>query len=261
MANQSIARGAAILSLFSISRPRLKLSQIAEEIGLPLSTTNGLVQSLGIAGFLEKNEDNREYQLGLWNIELGATKMATSEINQKGSALAYYLGRDTGLTARLGVLERDAIVMTYCSAPSASILSRIDIPGTPLPTYCVSLGLAILAFSPEEEVVEHLNRIQLVEYTEFTKTDPQEILDELGAIRNKGYAFCENTLVMHATGIGAPILGSDGLPVGGINISGDSTQFTATTVDSLARQLMETASGISQQMGYRSYEPVFNIKR
>jgi DNA-binding IclR family transcriptional regulator len=123
------------------------------------------------------------------------------------------------------------------------------------------MGRAILAFSPRDEVTAHLQRIKLVSYTSFTKTDPQEILDELDEIRTKGYSIVTNEMTHNLQAVGAPIFRAGGSVVGGISLSGDPAQLADVGVEQVARRVVETAGHISQQMGYFSFEPVFHSRR
>lgn len=256
MANQSIQKAAAILSLFSLSRPKLKLAQIAKDMNLPLATTHGLVRTLVEEGFMSQVPETREYRLGIRLNELGAIQMAALEINQRAAIPAAYLARETGLVVHVAVFERDAIVVTYSTSPLMDGHGLAVYLGTRVATYCSSIGRAILAFLPKEEVLTHLARVEIVPYTPYTVTDRERIFAELDATRRRGYAVVQQELASTLCSIGAPVFGTGGEIMGGISLNAHPIDFKGQDVEELGRQVVATAAQISTHAAGR-YEPRF----
>lgn len=250
MSNQSIKRAAEILSLFSLHRPQLKVSQIAKELKLPVGTVHGLVRTMVETGFLVQGEGSREYRLGLRLIELGATEMATLDINQKAAIPVNYLAHETGFVARVGVIDRQTVVITYSSFPMTRGPTGPDL-GTPVPVHCSSIGRSIMAFLPPDEACELISKIKFAKYTPHTLSTPEELEAELGATRQRGYSLVRNELVLNLISIGAPVFGPNRNPVGGISISADPYRLTDSELTKYARMVMDTASQISTYLGYR----------
>lgn len=250
MSNQSIARAAKILSLFSLMRPQLKVSVIAREMGLPVGTIHGLVRSMVENGLLTQSGDGREYRLGLRLIELGALEMATLEINQKAAIPANYLAHETGFIVRVGVIDRLTVIITYSSLPMTRGPTGPDL-GTPVRAHCSSIGRSVMAFLPEDKQKELVDKTEFVKYTSHTISERESLLAELEATRERGHSVVMNELILNLTSIGAPIFGADGNPVGGISINADSFKLTEPEIKKYARMVMDTAAQISIYMGYR----------
>ena len=256
MANQSIQKAVAILSLFSLSRSKLKLAQIAKEMDLPLGTAHGLVRTLVDEGFMSQIPETREYRLGIRLNELGAIQMASLEINQRAALPSMYLARETGLVVHVAVFERDAIVVTYSTSPLTDHHGIAVYLGTRVPTYCSSIGRAILAFLPREEVLSHLTRLELVPYTPHTVTDLGKILAELDATRQLGYAVVQQELASNLCSIGSPVFGVTGEIMGGISLNAHPIEFKKEDVEDLGRRVVATAAQISSH-ATSWYEPRF----
>jgi DNA-binding IclR family transcriptional regulator len=252
VANQSIQRAAHILSLFSYSQARLRVSDIAKELDLPLGTVHGLVSSLEEVGFLAQAPNSRKYTLGLKLHELGAIQTATMDINQKSSMPVGYLARETGLVGRVGVLERDAVVVTLSTQPLEGGSAARPL----VPSYCSSLGRAILAHLPEDEVVEHLNHVELVQYTSKTIVDEKALWNELRLSRQRGYAVTSQELLMHLASIGAPIWAPGCKVVGAVSLNGPPHLIDGEKHKEFAQMVMDTAGEISSFMGHHM-EPRF----
>lgn len=256
MANQSIQKAAAILSLFSLSRSRLKLAQIAKEMNLPLATTHGLVRTLVEEGFMSQIPETREYRLGIRLNELGAIQMASLDINQRAVLPSTYLARETGLVVHVAVFERDAIVVTYSTSPLTDNHGIAVYLGTRVPTYCSSIGRAILAFLPREEVLTHFARVEMVPYTPHTVTDPEKILAELDATRLRGYSVVRQELANNLCSIGSPVFGPSGELTGGISLNAHPVEFREEAVEEMGRRVVATAAQISSH-ATSWYEPRF----
>ncbi len=60
--------------------------------------------------------------------------------------------------------------------------------GSRKPVYCTGLGKAFLAFLPEKESYQFIDRIELNAFREHTVTDKLELKKEMAHFRNQGYA-------------------------------------------------------------------------
>jgi len=259
MAIQSIQRAVEMLALFSLSRPRLKVAQIAKELDLPVGTAHGVVRTLVEMGLMRQDPHSKEYGLGLRLLEFGTIQMGTLEINQKAAVPARYLARDTNLVVHIGVFEWDALIVTYSTSP---LMSRENRPflGMRLPVYCTSIGRAILANLPDSDAESYLERVDRVQYTPKTLTDSRKIIEELKNTRQIGYSVVIQELLLTLCSMGAPILGANGEVVGGISLNGDPNIMQQAGFPALGQTLMETAAEISNSFGY-SYEQTITNSR
>jgi len=252
MPNQSIKRAASILSLFSYSRPHMGVSEIAKEIGLPVGTVHGLVRTLQEEGFLSQEPKSRKYRLGMRLHELGSIHLATLEINQKATIPLAYLARDTGLVGRLGVLERDVLVVTLDTMPMGGPYAAPYI-GAAAPAFCTSMGRAILAFLPPEEVEEYLARVELAKYTPQTVVDPDELRAELARSRERGYSLSRQEFLLNLDSLGVPIFGGGGQVCAALSLNGEPEHLQEEDLPHLARKAMDTAGEISRYLGHYQY--------
>ncbi|MFH1349502.1 MAG: helix-turn-helix domain-containing protein, partial [Pseudomonadota bacterium] len=82
---QSVHRAMQVLGLFSLSTPRLGISEISRALGLHKGTVQGLIRTLVHEGFLQQDQETRKYQLGFKIYELGLIMAGSLEVNQKAS--------------------------------------------------------------------------------------------------------------------------------------------------------------------------------
>ena len=127
---------------------------------------------------------------------------------------------------------------------SDSLLTLRLFVGSRLPAHATSMGRAMLAFLPPEEVEAMLDEVELKAITSHTITSRTKLKRGLREIRNRGYAFNDQQMVEGVRGVAAPIFGVLGRPIAAVNLSihrevGDEEQ------EQLGTQVIETAQGIS----------------
>jgi IclR family acetate operon transcriptional repressor len=122
--------------------------------------------------------------------------------------------------------------------------------GSRLPAYCTSLGKAMLAYLPDDEV-DRLYEAPgaLAMRTRNTITSVARLKSELAAIRRRGYAVDQEETTEGIVCIGSPILGADGRPEAAISLAGLSAGMPAATIESLGRTVARTASQVSGARG------------
>ncbi|MCG8532826.1 MAG: IclR family transcriptional regulator [Desulfovibrionales bacterium] len=255
MSQQSIDRATRVLGLFTFENPSWRVSDIAKELDLAVGTTHGIVKALANSDYLSQDTATKEYKLGLKLMELGSLQSATYELNRKSATPVTYLARHTNTIGRVGVLYHNAVLTTLSTDhqewhPSSYI-------GPTVPAYCTGIGRAILSQLPTRELVEHLATVQLLPYTPKTVTDPVALHEEISATRERGYSLVFGETLIHLNTIGAPVFGADGTVIGAISVSGTNEVIgEGTDIESFANRLLDVASEISVQMGYRA-QPKF----
>lgn len=251
---QSIARVSQILSLFSLERPRWKMTEIARVLGLPKTTVSSLLRTMIEEGLLEQDKDTRQYSLGKNLFALGIIASETLEINQKAQKPSYELSSITGLECRVAIWDRDAALVTLDIIPKEAVgLSRRI--GPRVVAYCSSIGRALLAFFEEEELAEYLDKTELRAFTPYTIVSKKRLIDELRKTRLRRYAINNQELSIGRSSVAAPIFKGDGNAFAAISLTGAPERVLGEEAGSLVRYLLNAASDISRQMGYNHESP------
>lgn len=124
--------------------------------------------------------------------------------------------------------------------------------GRRVPLHAGATPKAILAFLPNEKVVEVAAALpHLPRYTQFTIREPAELYEEIRIIRSRGYAISDQDYELGARGVGAPIFGADGQPVGGVSMGAPTVRMTLEEVETiLAPLVLRAAATISRSLGF-----------
>lgn len=214
---QSVARAMSILELFSDKRPSLSISEVADLTGLNRATCYRFCQTLRQLGYLEELPDRR-FRPGLKAISLAHTALSSRELPELALPYLQRLRADINETVNMGLLD-DTEVVYVARVLSDHLISLRIYVGSRLPAYASSLGRAMLAFMPEAQAIDILDRSKLVPITSHTIANRQRLLAELRKIREQGYAFNNQEIANGLRGIAAPVLTDDGRPVAAINVS------------------------------------------
>jgi DNA-binding IclR family transcriptional regulator len=250
MSIQSLIRAAEILGLYTNARPVLGISEMAQLLGLAQPTVHGLVKTLVLVGFLEREEESRKYRLGHRLYELGTLMTESLEITQKAAPVAQRLAAQTGLYCRVAIRRGDSVLVTTLAYTKEAGTNMHEI-GPSVPAYCNALGKAILAHLAPQELDIYLKKNPLIAYTPYTITDKEKLKGELKEYRKKGYFITRQELRLGRSGLAAPIFQRGGILVGAMSISGDPADVLDSRQKVLAAQIIAAAGEVSNSMGYR----------
>ncbi len=249
MSIQSVTRALSIISLFSAARTHLGISEIAKSLNLTNPTVHGLVRTLLENGFLAQDSDTKKYCLGIRNYELGHYFLGASRVYQVGAVATHRLAQKAGLNTRLAVRDADTVVviLTIYSQPERFRYFQV---GPRIPNYCTGLGKAILAWLPQEELADYLERIRLTSYTPRTITDRKRLLEDLEQAKMRGYSIDREELLVGVVCAAAPIFDNSGEPIASVSISSGTDLLGLDNISELTDELIQTSIEISHSLGY-----------
>src|SRR5207247_8803467 len=121
--------------------------------------------------------------------------------------------------------------------------------GSRLPAYCTSLGKAMLAFLPDDEIDRLYGAGQLLSRTKNTITTVARLKSELAAIRRRGYAVDLEETTAGVVCIGSPILGADGRAEAAISVAGMSAGLASSELETLGWTFARSDRLVSSEKG------------
>ncbi|MCF8094424.1 MAG: IclR family transcriptional regulator [Desulfobacteraceae bacterium] len=249
MAIQSIQRALDIICLFSKSRPTCRLTDIANRLGLKISTVHGIVSTLEQNGFLQYDSHLRQYSIGSKIFELGAHFSTNLQVNLHARDYVQTLAERTGCSNRIGIWDKNSVLITLFAFPEGVTTSVHNI-GPRITPYCTAIGRAMLAFMEEDDCMAYLEQEKIVRHTKYTLTTIDAILDDLEEIRKRGYAINRGELTWGRAGLAAPIWGPGEKIEASLAVIGATERILGENINNLATELVETVSMISDSLGY-----------
>jgi IclR family pca regulon transcriptional regulator len=240
---QSVSRALTILELFDERRPYLSTTEIAELTGLNRATAYRFCQTLLSLGYLEEVAPRR-FRCGLKAVSLARAALSSRELPDLAQPYLRDLRDATGETVNMALLDGTDVVYVSRLLSHHLLALRLFI-GSRLPVYASSLGRAILAFLPDDEVEAIVDALDFKTFTRYTISDKRRLLAELRRVRSRGYAINDQELVLGIRGIAAPIFGVGGRPIAAVNISIAHPLALEEIEANFSAPLLETARAIS----------------
>jgi IclR family pca regulon transcriptional regulator len=246
----TLLRGLSILSLFSQNTPTLSLTEIATATGLNKTTTFRMVNTLEEAGYLVRDAETKRYRPGVRVLQLGFAALANLELRQAARPFLERLSQAVGETVSLSVL--DGMQLIYIDrVRNRQIVGVVLGLGSRLPAHCASMGKAMLAFLPTEELDQRLSQSPLEACTPNSIVDRQALLAELEKVRQQGFATNDEELEMGLRAVAAPVWDRSGQIAAAVNITGSAAMISRRRMlDELAPAVTQTAKEISRALGY-----------
>jgi IclR family pca regulon transcriptional regulator len=129
--------------------------------------------------------------------------------------------------------------------------------GSRLPAYCTSMGKALLAFLPPEDLAKRVERIEFVRRGPKVVRSRRALLQQLREVRERGFAVNNEELDFGLRSIAAPVRTDSGSVAAAINLAVHASRITLPhLVSDLAPAVVNAAAEISRKLGYQPPEPV-----
>jgi DNA-binding IclR family transcriptional regulator len=237
---KSLSKALAVLNTVAGAERPPTVAEVAINAGIARPTAYRFVQTLVSAGYLAQDPRDGRLSVGFAVLPLASSLLDRNRLRVEALPHLHSLAMKTGERANLGILYRDRVLyIAGVEKPALpTIYSRF---GKSAPAHCCSLGKAILAFLPEADVRDLLNRKPLTAYTPKTITSRAAFMKELAETRQRGYAVDRAEHVSASYCLAAPIINAANLPIGAIGVSGRELE-PMLTHSGLVQQIAEVVS-------------------
>ncbi len=243
---RSINRALQILKCFSWNERRFTLTEIAQKVDLPKSTTSRLLATLENEGFLRKDEGSNHYKLGYEIYFLGLIAKESMDLGEISRPIMEEIGQATKETINLYLLDNlEKVCFIQVESPLA--IKRYVRIGERSPIWYGATGKSILANL--DESIWYEKSKELKRFTEKTVVDPKEFIAELRTIRERGYSVSIGEKEHDVGCVAAPIFDSSKKVIGCLSISGPQYRFPQDT-DYFVSLVVDGARRISNKLGY-----------
>ena len=237
----SVIKAFRVLTAFSVSEPRLTLTQLVEKLDIDKSTAQRFTHTLLNMGYLDKDPVTKTLGMTVKVMDLAHIYLATSPLVSAALPYMVHLNAETGETVNLTVLDGPDVVFVS-RIVGRNLLSTGVIIGTRLPAYVTATGLSMMSLLPPEQVQSILEQTDLRAYTPNTVYEPAKILTRLATIRSKGYTMSVNDYFSDDISIGAPILSGSGQLVGALGLTVTAQRFTPKEAETKFAKLVASVA-------------------
>lgn len=246
----SVERVMKVLNCFTLETPELRLTDISERVGMHKTQVLRIVSTLEAGGYLARDRETKRYRLGLQVFQLGMVVRQQTDLRRLTNPYLHRLVRETGETVRLVVPdEAGPVCLDVVESPHGlRVYAQL---GARMPWNAGTSAKVILAFLPETQREAILARGGFKKFTPRTKTDADELREDLELIRQRGYHAQTADLTEDTCGIAAPLFKEHGEIAGAISLTAPASRLKAGDEERYIQLVRETAEEISLHLGYR----------
>lgn len=243
---QSLTRGLTLLELIADSHGSVALTELAQQAGLPNSTTHRLLSTMQQQGFVRQVGD-----LGLWTIGAHAFVVGSSFLQSRNLLALVHpvlrsLMEQSGETVNLAVLDLSDHQAVIIDQVQCTQLMRMSAPiGGKLPMHASGAGKAFLAHLGDEQVTALLHQKGLHYYTPKTLMSPQSLKENLELVRKAGFSFDDEEHALGLRCVAAPIYDEHGEAFAALSISGPIARMTDDRITELGALVIREARQVT----------------
>lgn len=245
-----LAKGLNLLVALGDHPDGAGVSELAREAGTNVSTAYRLLMSMVPMGFVRYEEREHKYSLGLRVFELCHQVPAVKGLSAAAFPTTKKTAERTGESTSIAVLEGTEMLVLGQAEGRHPIQIRLTV-GQRGPLYATALGKALLAFLPDEEQQDIVERLRLLPLCPNTITDPGVLRAALDKTREQGYATADEENEPGIRAVAVPVRNPSGRSVAAISIAIPTLRGSVEDLRGLVPVLQEGAEAIEIEL-YRN---------
>jgi IclR family transcriptional regulator, KDG regulon repressor len=228
-----------------VGRP-VRFSELLASGPYPKATLYRFLQTLTHQGMLTYDADRQTYGLGVRLVRLAHAAWAQSSIAPLARPYLDNLSSEVGETIHLAQLDLGQVLYVD-KRNAARPVDMFSQAGKVGPAYCTGVGKAMLAYLSEDELARAIERQSFHRFTEHTLDSPARLLDELCAIRERGYALDREEHEPGIICVAVPILTRARRQMGALSITSTTARTSLDALAALTPKITETATQIAAE--------------
>lgn len=183
---ESVDNALKILLLLG-ERSELRLTEVADYLGVASSTAHRLLAMLQYRGFIRQDAKSKVYRPGTSLTGVAFAILQRFDVRETVRPYLEALNRELAETAHLGILDGTVVrfIDAIESPRAVRVASRL---GQSMPATCTSTGKALLSQLTSEDLHRLFPDEELVGLTSNSIRSRAELEVELQTVRRRGYA-------------------------------------------------------------------------
>jgi IclR family transcriptional regulator, acetate operon repressor len=240
---QAIGRAFAVLDLFREGEGELGVVQIAEELGLTLSTAHRIARALVSEGYLAQSGGRERYRLGLHALLLGQAAQRAMGM-EVAKPVLQRLAERTQESVNLGLADVDHAVVIQRVESTQALRFSVEV-GSVVELHATSMGKALLAFNDDlRRQIEGQERLR--QLTDKTHGTLSSLLGDLEEVKQRGWSIDDEESMLGVRCVAAPIIGPDGQARAAVAVQAPAVRMPDPRFFELGPTVREAADELSR---------------
>jgi DNA-binding IclR family transcriptional regulator len=210
-------RALHVLTLVGESQRGLSLSDISDNLELPLPTAHRLLKTLTEAGWVARHDETLEYHPGRRLLRVSSlvrrgTLSGVADESLRG------LSRRFNETVMLSQLFDNRAVCVGLAESRRPLHLSVSV-GRDVPLHAAASARVLYSDRDDDQVAALLHGYDFTRLLPDTPASLEAVLEHLHGIRERGYDVCDNEFDRDVWAVAAPVYGSDGSVVAGVTLT------------------------------------------
>ena len=244
---KSLDRAMVVFEFLSEAQGK-SLSTLASDLKESPATVYRILVTLEGRGLVEFDQSDQVWHVGPRAFVIGSRFLKRTSLVERARTIMRHLMDATGETANLGIEQNGHVLFVSQVETHASIRAFFP-PGTLSRLHASGIGKALLAHMDAARIDTHLSVAPLEQFTEFTLTDRDTLMDDLAITRVRGYALDGEERNIGMRCIAAPVFDVHGEAVAGISVSGPTSRVGTEQVAKFSTEVVAAAQELSAAIG------------
>jgi len=244
----SFARGLDVIRCFGPDHRRQTLTEVAERTGLTRATARRFLLTLTELGLARS--DGKHFELTPAILDLGHAYLSSLNVWDALQPSLDAVSRDLDESCSAAVLQGTEIMYIARAASRHRILSIGLRVGTRLPAHATSMGQVLIANTEPAALASYFRDASLHRFTAHTLARREDLEPRLQAVRQQGYAVCDQELEEGLRSIAVPVTNRRGATLAAINVS---SQAARTSVEHMLEVFLPRLKAAAAEINQAIY--------
>jgi len=239
-----------LLEKIAEAKAGVLLTDLAQMLDFPASTTHRLLNTLEAQGFVRREQDQELWFIGTAGFKIGNAFLVSRDFVRQAKPFMNALVEKVGETSNLSILEGGKAVII--AQQQCSEMMRMMVPlGSASPLHASGVGKAILSALPRVERDAQLERLILDRITPWTITNRAQLAAALSEYAVQGWVFDDQEHAVGLRCVAACLFNEEGYPIAAISVSGPLARIDDERANWLGEQVKACAKEITEYIGGR----------
>jgi DNA-binding IclR family transcriptional regulator len=245
--NDDVTNAMRVLEMLAPEAEGLRVTQIAESLGVNKAIAHRLLGALVGAGYVAQDPRTASYLATHRLGAIGLRQLSASGVESWAQRALDGLAAASNELVRLAVATGDSLQWIAKAQGSNSSLRLDPVMGQDAVPHATASGKAWLATLDEAQLHAVLDRHGLSRQTSRTVLDENALVEELEEVRHRGYATTCEEMDVGINAVAAPIFGAGRAApaTGTISIAGPSVRMTRAKMAEFSASLIAAADDIA----------------
>lgn len=244
----ALASGLDILELLAKETDGLGATAVARALGLDKGNAHRLLRMLEERGYVEQDPATKAFRASVQLVSLAGNLLRSMDLVSVARPVMRQLSDETGEAVHLARRTRAGGVYVAQERQKGGIVTvETEIGAQPV-IHATATGKALYCMAAEADVRRVVHE-PLGSFTTRTHTSVEELLEDLGGVRERGYAVDDEELNLDVRCVAAPIFDIYGVPVASIGLSGPAARVAPARIEDLGNRVRAAAERITREGG------------